>query len=528
MTTNRKAHFIAGVLSADPHAPTFEAFDPATRTALPFVYPEATAAEVDRAAAAAEAAFDPFRALPGEKRGAFLEAVAQRIEALGADLIETAHKETGLPVARLEGERARTLGQLRIFAELARTQSWVGARIDRGDPERKPLPRPDVRSHFVPVGPVVVFGASNFPLAISTAGTDTVSALAVGCPVIVKAHPSHPGTSDLLATAFVQAARDTGMPAGVFSMLHGRSVELGRRLVEHPAVTAVAFTGSAKAGRALFDLAAARPCPIPVYAEMGSVNPVFVLPDALAQRGPTIASQFVQSLTMGVGQFCTNPGLVFACEGPALAAFVDALANPVASFAPSTMLNAGICQAFEAGVAKLESTAGVKLVTRSQAAAAPGQAGGHVFQVPWRVFKATPHLAHEVFGPISVLVTCESVEEMLEAARGLEGQLTATIHTTDDEHDLFSRLAFALEPKVGRLVVNGFPTGIEVCAAMHHGGPYPATTHGHFTSIGHAALYRFVRPVAYQNHPPALLPPSLRDDNPLGLTRVVNGRYEAP
>ena len=485
---------------------------------------DATPDQINAAANSAAAAFSHFRTTSGAERAKLLESIALEIEGLGEGLLQTAHAETALPMARLTGERTRMLNQIRIFATMAKEGSWVSARIDKGDPERKPLPKPDVRAMLVPVGPVVVFGASNFPLAISVAGTDTICAMAAGCPVIVKAHPGHPETSAMVAEAISNAVRSCSLPAGTFCMLYGASHEVGMALVRHPSIAAVAFTGSGKAGRALFDAANARAVPIPVFAEMGSINPVFILPEALAARPQALATAFVQSLTMGVGQFCTNPGLVVLCEGPGIEEFTKELNAAVSAVAPAPMLNVGIHGAFESGVGNLERTQGVQRLAKSGAAANVGaaQASCAVFETSAKVFSNTPNLSHEVFGPASLLVRCESSVEMLRLAANLQGQLTASVHAHGSDLSKFGNLLQTLEQKVGRIVFDGFATGIEVCAAMNHGGPYPASTNAQFTSIGHASIYRFVRPVAYQNTPEAALPLELRDGNPLGIRRLVN------
>jgi NADP-dependent aldehyde dehydrogenase len=504
---------------------TFPATDPATGSTLPPEFHEATTDEVDAALTAAAQAFERYRGTPGAQIADFLGAAAAELEALGDELAARAHAETGLPMPRLQGERTRMLNGLRIFAAMAREGSWVSARIDRPDPARQPLPKPDVRSMLTPLGPVVVFGASNFPLAISAAGTDTVSALAAGCPVVVKAHPGHPGTSELIGEAFTRAVARSGLAAGVFSLLHGAGHEVGQALVRHPAARAVAFTGSLKGGRALFDAAATRPDPIPVYAEMGSVNPVIVLPDALAARGDAIAAAFVQSVTMGVGQFCTNPGLVLGLADPGFERFVAAAGRAAAAAAPGTLLHAGIRSAFVSGIARLERTPGVEVIARS--GTAPDErrteAACVLISTTAAVLENHPGVADEVFGPSSVIVRCASRAELERAIRGLAGHLTASVHATPADLDAHRDLISLLETKVGRLIFNGFGTGIEVCAAMHHGGPYPATTDPHFTSIGHGAILRFARPICYQNFPDDALPEALRNRNALGIWRLVDG-----
>jgi 2,5-dioxopentanoate dehydrogenase len=518
-------NIIGGKLSAE-NSETFAATNPATGAALAPRFHTATTREVDAAVTAANAAFREYRRVAPDERAAFLERIADEIMALGDALIQRADAETALGEARLTGERLRTANQLRIFAALVREGSWVGARIDRALPDRKPLPRPDLRRMLIAIGPVAVFGASNFPLALSTAGSDTASALASGNPVIVKAHPSHPGTSELMAGAIVRAATSSRLPDGVFSMLHG-GAEAGLALVRHPLLEAVGFTGSTGAGRALFDAAAARERPIPVYAEMGSINPVFVLPGALRERGAAIADGLTQSVTLGVGQFCTNPGLVVGLKGADLDAFVAGAAEKISAAPPASMLNAGICASFARGAARLASSPGVSVAGRSsgQPESARAEGAPTIFTTDARTFLKDASLAEEVFGPATLTVACGSREELESVARGLEGQLTATIHGTPDDLEEFRELISILEMKVGRLLFNGFPTGVEVCAAMQHGGPYPATSDSRCTSIGTAAIERFVRPICYQDFPEALLPSELRDANERGIWRLVDNEW---
>ncbi|NBC36963.1 aldehyde dehydrogenase family protein [Novosphingobium sp. FSY-8] len=480
-------------------------------------------AQVEAACAAADAAFDAYRATDRHARAAFLEAIADEILAIGDDLIVAACRESGLPRARLEGERGRTMGQLRLFAQVLRDGAWQGIRIDPAMPDRAPLPRPDLRMRMIPVGPVAVFGASNFPLAFSTAGGDTASALAAGCPVVVKGHPAHPETGALVAAAIARAVAACGLPAGVFGHLVGPSQELGAALVRDPRIAAVGFTGSRAGGLALAALAASRPVPIPVYAEMSSINPVLLMPAALQARGAALGTAFAGSLTMGAGQFCTNPGLLLAIEGEGLDAFVAAAAEAVAQAPAQVMLTAGIGAAYRDGVADLAAASGVTQL----AAGAPGEAtscGAALFQTTAAAFLANPALAHEVFGASSLLVRCADEAELLTVLRGLEGQLTATLHLDEADGDLAARVLPVLERKVGRILANGWPTGVEVCHAMVHGGPYPATTDPRSTSVGSLAIERFLRPVCYQNIAPALLPPELRDDaRGDGAPRLIDG-----
>jgi 2,5-dioxopentanoate dehydrogenase len=485
---------------------------------------EASNQDIDAALEAADRAFQEYRTVPADRRAALLEQIAAEIEALGDELLEVAHAETALPVAvRLTGERARTVKQLRLFAELVRDGSWVDARIDRALPDQRP-PRPDIRRMSIPIGPVAVFSASNFPLAFSVAGTDTASALAAGCPVIVKAHPAHPATSALTARAVSQAVAKTGMPAGVFSLLQSTRNDIAVALVRHPLTRAVAFTGSLTAGRALFDAGAGRPEPIPVYAEMGSINPVFVLPAALAERADTIADGLAASVTLGVGQFCTCPGIAAGIGGPAFDRFVARMEALMTSAAPGTMLYPRILQSYEAGGRQLGAIAGVRTISAEAAAGDDAAvARPSVFVTDARTFLDHHELRQEVFGPSTVLVRCDSPEQLADVARGLEGQLTATIHGTPAELAEHATLVSILEQKAGRLVFNGFPTGVEVCSAMQHGGPYPATTDARSTSVGTAAIERFARPVAYQSFPASALPLELQDANPRGVWRSVDG-----
>ena len=521
---------VIGFGSAGEGDYTFQAVNPATQEELETTFHEASDAEVERAMALATEAFQAFRQIDAEKRAEFLDRAADEILNLGDELIERGTAETALPEGRLVGERGRTMGQLKMFAQLVREGSWVDARIDQADPDRDPLPKPDTRLMLMPVGPVVVFGASNFPLAFSAAGGDTASALAAGCPVIVKAHRSHPGTAELVGQAVQKAAQDLGMPEGVFAVIHGRGRQVGDALVKHPATKAVGFTGSLAGGRALFNTASARPEPIPVYAEMGSLNPLFVLPGALKERGDAIAEGLLGSVTLGVGQFCTNPGLVLGVEDDSLAQFVNKTSEIFAGAAPETMLNAGICEAYNAGVQTLANTPGVALGGKSGADADPSQtqAAAHVFTTDVKTFAEHAELSEEIFGPTTLVVTCGSKTDLENIARKLDGHLTATLHGTDEDMAEHSELIAILEEKVGRLIFNSFPTGVEVCSSMHHGGPYPATTDGRSTSVGTAAIFRFTRLVCYQGFPQNSLPPELQDANPRGIWRLVdNERTQA-
>jgi len=486
------------------------------------VFASALPQDVNDAAEAARAAFDPFQSISLEARAALLDDMAQRIDALGGELTERAMAETGLPAARLEGERARTVGQLRMFASHVRAGDWLDARIEPALPERQP-PRRRLALQRVGLGPVAVFGASNFPLAFSVAGGDTAAALAAGCPVVVKAHPSHPGTSELVGRAVMAAVAAAGLPPGVFSLLVESGHQMGVALVEHPAIQAVGFTGSRHAGQALMRVAAARPQPIPVYAEMSSINPTLLLPAALAARPETLARDFVASLTLGAGQFCTNPGLLLALEGPGLDAFIGAASDAIADAPAGVMLNPQIAAAYERGAARECEVPGAQLL--AQGPAAPSRSRAALLRHSAAGLRASGHMPEEVFGPFGVLVVCADADEMIALLEDLEGQLTATLHLDDADLPLARRLLPLLQRKVGRILANAFPTGVEVCDAMVHGGPYPVTADGRSTSVGTAAIERFLRPVCYDGLPDALLPAALQQANPLGLRRRVASRF---
>ncbi|WP_116127556.1 aldehyde dehydrogenase (NADP(+)) [Lewinella sp. IMCC34183] len=517
-------NFIAGETSA-AGSRTFRGVNPATGEKLPTDFHAATEAEVNRAARAAAEAFSSYRDITPQERAAFLRTVADEIMALGDTLVERCSAESGLPAGRIQGERGRTVGQLRLFADLVEEGSWVDARIDRAQPDREPLPKPDVRSMLRPLGPVGVFGASNFPLAFSVAGGDTASALAAGCPVVAKGHPSHPGTCELIATAIGRAVEKCGLPAGTFSLVQGDSHDSGTWLVEHPAIQAIGFTGSYGGGTALFRAANQREQPIPVYAEMGSTNPVFILPNALRERRDEIAKGLTQSVTLGVGQFCTNPGLVFLPPSGDTDAFTEAVASEFKGVDAAVMLNERIRDAYETGVSRLRGAERVELVGEG----AEGNVGytgrARLFTTSIERYLANTDLEEEVFGPSSVLIGGASREQLLESARRLGGHLTVTLFGTPEDLEAHSDLVSILESKAGRLIVNNFPTGVEVCHAMVHGGPYPATTDSRTTSVGTRAILRFARPVCYQGFPESLLPPALRDDNPLSILRMVDGEY---
>jgi len=503
----------------------FRAVNPATNAAVEPAYTSALPGEVDSAARLAAQAFTSYSKFSGKEKAVFLRVIAEGLEGIADALVVRVNLETGLLEARIRSEAARTVFQLRFFADLVEEGSWVRARLDRGDPARKPAPKPDLRSMWRPLGPVVVFGASNFPLAYSVAGGDTASAFAAGNPVIVKAHPAHPGTSELVGDVIRSAARECKLPEGVFSLLFDAGTEVGAALVRHPLVRAVGFTGSQRGGRALMDIAAARPEPIPVFAEMGSTNPVFLLPGALTARGELIAEGMHGSVTLGAGQFCTKPGLVFLPPTAEAKVFSQSLARRMAESQAPVMLTPQIRASYSGQVASRARQSSVTLTVEGKSAGSePGVRGTPaLFTTGGREFIAQPELSAEVFGPATLLVRCSRKEEMLEIARSLHGHLTASVHGTEEDLREYRELIEILEQKAGRLVFNGFPTGVEVGHAMVHGGPYPATSDGQSTSVGSQAIYRFARPVCFQNFPPEFLPEELKDGNPLGIWRLMDG-----
>ncbi len=519
-------NIIAGRLS-DGEKQTFRALNPVTMQHPEGVFQCASATDAGEAVEKAAAVFPLFSERTPEERALFLEAIASEIEALGNTLIERAIAETGLTEARLTGERGRTTGQLRMFASLLREGSWVEATIETGVPERKPAPKPDIRSMLIPIGPVVVFSASNFPLAFSTAGGDTASALAAGNPVIVKGHPSHPGTSELVAQAVIRAAGAAGMPEGIFSHLNDDGYETGLALVNHPLTAAVAFTGSFSGGMALHRAAAKREKPIPVFAEMGSVNPVLLLSEALHENAEKIAAQIAASVTLGTGQFCTKPGLIIAEAGEGYRRFEAAFAKEMGNIKASVLLNARISEGYRSRIETLAKGNQVNyLIDASEALGEAGLRGRPLAAtVTGERFLADSSLHEEVFGPFALLVCCYDRDEMSRVTATLGGQLTVTLFASQGDLSGNGKLLQTVREIAGRLILNGVPTGVEVCHAMQHGGPWPATTDSRFTSVGTKAIRRFVRPVSYQNWPDDLLPPELKNDNPLAILRLVDGAY---
>jgi NADP-dependent aldehyde dehydrogenase len=486
----------------------------------------ATPAQLDEAVQLASEAFSSYSRTSGKARAAFLRRCADGFDARKQELADRAHLETALPMPRLLGEAGRTSGQLRLFASVVEEGSWVQARIDPALPERQPLPRPDLRSMLRPLGPVAIFGASNFPLAFSVAGGDTASALAAGCPVVVKAHPAHPGTSEIAAEILTESVAAEGLHPGVFTLLYDDGIEIGSSLVQHPLIRAVAFTGSLQAGRALMDLAAARPQPIPCFTEMSSGNPVFVLPSALRKGPQALAQSLFGSFTLGAGQFCTKPGIVLVPQAPEGQAFFDELKSQVEKSQPFTLLTSGIARTYSQATAARSGQVPLAATAVTPESTAGFAANSKLFTVCLDQLIGQPELADEIFGPDTLLVHCDSTDDYLRAARALDGHLTATLLGDEDDLVAHRELVEVLEQKAGRLIVNGFPTGVEVTHAMVHGGPYPSTSDPRFTSVGSQAIYRFARPVCFQNFPPALLPPELHDANPLGVRRLRDGKPE--
>ncbi|MEJ7588186.1 MAG: aldehyde dehydrogenase (NADP(+)) [Ferruginibacter sp.] len=503
---------------------TFSSSGPGDNEPTVYSFHEATTEEIDLAVRKAHTAFTTFRFCPSLEKISFLERIAESISGSKEELLKTAMHETHLPRPRLEGEVQRTINQIKLFAALLEEGSWVKAVIDKAQPERSPLPKPDIRQMQLPIGVAAVFGASNFPFAFSVAGGDTVSAFAAGCPVVYKAHPGHPATSELVGRLIIDAAQKSGMPEGVFSLLQAKSNEGSITLVTHPLNKAVGFTGSLNAGRALSDAAAARNEPIPLYAEMGSVNPVFILPEIMEQQARVLAEKLAGSNLLSVGQFCTNPGLMIMLKSAGTDIFLAEFAALIKKTAADSMLTDNICSNYNSGIKKLLASEGISLQSTGNETAGHS-ATPHMFQVSATNFLANNNFWHEVFGPSSIHVVADNEEEMYTIAKQLPGQLTASLWGTDQDLSGFAGLARELELKAGRVIFNNVPTGVEVTPAMVHGGPYPATSNSSTTSVGTNAIYRFTRAVCYQNSPQHLLPDALKDENPLRIWRQVNGGF---
>ncbi|NNK82082.1 MAG: aldehyde dehydrogenase (NADP(+)) [Flavobacteriaceae bacterium] len=511
-------NYLGNTLSARG-SKTYKTFNPQLNKENEIEFFEATNQEIDDAVALAKQAIKVYKNISGKKKAKFLNAIADEILALDDTLINIYCIESGLPEGRAKGERGRTIFQLQTFAELVEEGSWVEATIDYAQPNREPLPKPDIRKMNIPLGTVVVFGASNFPLAYSTAGGDTAAALAAGCPVIVKSHPMHAGTGELVASAIIKAAKKTGMPNGVFSNLNSSGIDVGVQLVKHPDVKAVGFTGSITGGRALFDLASQREEPIPVFAEMGSINPVVILPEALKENSEQLAKTYASSITLGTGQFCTNPGLIIGVKGKGLDKFIENLANEIIKIEPSCMLHPNIIGAYENNKAKALAQSDIKVVADIEVDLKSNHARQTITTVEGKRFLENKTLHQEVFGPFSMVVQCDNYKQLEDIINNLEGQLTGTFIASENEAKTHISIIEALQNRVGRLIYNGVPTGVEVCESMVHGGPYPASTDSRFTAVGVNSIKRWVRPFSYQNWPNTLLPDELKDENPLGICR---------
>lgn len=484
-------------------------------------FKDATTTEIEEIMQKAWKAFHEYRKLSLKQRAGFMRAIAVELEASGDELIHTAMQETNLPEARLKNERARTIFQLNNYADACEKGEWLEARIDTAIPDRNP-PKPDIRKMLIPLGPVVVFGASNFPFAYSTAGGDTACAFAAGCPVIVKAHPAHAQTSEIVAGAILKAADTLNLPEGIFSHVHGNSFETGQALVMHPYTKAVGFTGSTAGGKALYDLANKRDEPIPVFAEMGSINPVFLLPEKLNQSAADVAKMYAGSITLSAGQFCTNPGIIVGLDGDDLNTFIDALGKEIKQLSPATMLHPGIYKSYVEKRANALAQEDVETVSVSMIDAVENQGAPTIASASGKAFLSNPVLHKEVFGPYSIIIRCKNMDEMIEVARHCEGQLTTTLMATENDILNNDELAEAVKNMCGRFILNGVPTGVEVCLSMQHGGPYPATTDSRFTSVGADGIKRFARAISFQNWPDILLPEELKNSNPLEIWRTIN------
>lgn len=502
---------------------TFTTFNPELHKENPWIFYEASNDEVLKAIELAKNAFVAFQTISNEQKASFLNTIANEILALGDELIKTYCLESGLPEGRAQGERGRTIFQLQSFAKLVAESNWVDAIIDEGDENRQPIPKPDLRKMNIPLGTIAIFGASNFPLAYSTAGGDTASALAAGCPVIVKSHPMHAGTGELVASAVIKAAEKTNMPNGIFSNLNSSGIEIGQLLVQHPDIKAVGFTGSIKGGRSLFDLAAKRKEPIPVFAEMGSINPVVLLPKALQNDAQQWATTYANSITLGTGQFCTNPGLLLGIKSDELSNFVNILADKIVEINPTCMLHPNIKRNYDTNKQQMLIEKNIKIDANLKDSVPVNYAQQAVLSVDGTTFLQNPTLHQEVFGPFSLIVHCDDVHQLETIIQNLEGQLTGTIISDTSELSDYQQIISALQSRVGRIIFNGVPTGVEVCEAMMHGGPYPASTDSRFTAVGVNSIKRWVRPFSYQNWPNQLLPKELQNENPLQILRKVNG-----
>jgi NADP-dependent aldehyde dehydrogenase len=515
-------NYIGNQLSAKG-TKTYKTFNPLLNIENEICYHEVTTEEINKAVILAVQSFKEFKKTSGVRKGIFLNAIADEILALGDELIKIYCSENGLLESRAKGELDRTIGQLRMFADLVKEGSWVQATIDTAIQDRYPISKPDLRKMLVPLGPVVVFGASNFPLAYSTAGGDTASVLAAGCPVIIKSHPMHAGTGELVASAIIKAAKKTDMPNGVFSNLNSSGIEVGVQLVQHPDIKAVGFTGSIQGGRALYDLASQREEPIPIFAEMGSINPIVILPGAVKSKGLNLAKTIANSITLGTGQFCTNPGLILGIQGDSLNNFIQNLSDEIVKVEPTCMLHPNIIGNYERNKTKALEQKGITVTADYESEVETNYARQTIVTVNGKIFLENVALHQEIFGPFSMVVQCQDADQLEMIISKLEGQLTGTIIANDSEILSYTNVIEALQNRVGRIIFNGVPTGVEVCPSMQHGGPYPASTDSRFTAVGIHSIKRWVRPFSFQNCPDHLLPDELKNKNPLKISRFVDG-----
>jgi 2,5-dioxopentanoate dehydrogenase len=515
-------NYVGNIISASGDV-NVKTINPQLNTENKWTFTKATPEEVNRAVVLASKAFKTYSEISNKGRAYFLNTIADELLSLGDVLLDTYCIESGYPRGRAEGERGRMISQFRLFAQMVEEGNWVNATIDTAIPSRQPVPKDDIRKMLVPIGPIVVFGSSNFPFAFSTGGGDTASALAAGCTVIVKGHPMHLGTSELVASAIISAAEKANMPSGVFSYLVGEH-EVGKSLVEHPLVKGVGFTGSIKGGRALVDLAAKREELIPVFTEMGSVNPVIVMPEAVQKNSKKWSVALSSSITLGTGQFCTNPGLILGIKSPSFDSFINDLGDEIQKIAPSCMLHPSIADNFNKGKKGLQEDKTVRIEGSYKGELKANYVSQTLLSVEGKSFLKNKNLSNEVFGPLSIVVKCDNEAQLIEVISVLEGQLTGTIIGEDNEIINAKDIISVLQSKVGRIIFNGVPTGVEVCPSMHHGGPYPASSDSRFTSVGIHAVNRWMRPFSFQNWPNELLPLELQNENPLEILRIVNNK----
>ena len=515
-------NFIGNKLSSSGNV-TFQTFNPELNKKNDQIFYEASNDEIEESIDLAKNAFEDYKNTNPQERSKFLNSIADEILSISDELLEVYCSETGLPAGRSRGELKRTIGQLRSFADLVLDGSWVEASIDTAIPEREPMPKPDLRKMMMPLGPVVVFGASNFPLAYSTAGGDTASALAAGCPVIVKSHPMHAGTGEIVASAIISAAKKNNMPDGIFSNLNSKDISVGVKLVNHPNVKAVGFTGSLKGGRSIYDLASKRDTPIPVFAEMGSTNPIIIMPAKIKNDYEDLAVKFAKSITVGSGQFCTNPGMIISIKGNELNRFIESLSLELKKIEPSCMLHPNILEAYNSNANQTISNKDVEIFYQSDLINKENYPKHILATVDSNTFIQNRNLHHEVFGPFSLIIKCNDMNDLRKVIFSIQGQLTGTIIGEKDEIYQNKDLIDLIGSRVGRIIFDGVPTGVEVCPSMLHGGPYPATTDSRFTAVGTNSIQRWVRPFSFQDFPDELLPDELKNNNPLNIKRTVNG-----